>query len=62
MFKITAEERDYLLKRRAKNGGKGLGPNGVCVCTKCGYEEQHGINDPCDTKLCPKCGTQMDRK
>ncbi|MCD4666354.1 DUF134 domain-containing protein [archaeon] len=48
-------------------GGKGrmgefaAGPNGMCVCPKCGYKEQHQIGIPCYQKKCPKCGSSMKR-
>ncbi len=41
---------------------KGLGPGGVCVCTKCDYEELHQKGFPCVNKKCPKCGNKLTRK
>jgi len=43
-------------------GGKGEGPDGICVCRKCGYEMEHDIGDACNKIKCPKCGTLMTRK
>ncbi len=42
--------------------GFGLGPEGKCVCTECGYEEIHENGKPCYKKSCPKCGAKMIRK
>jgi len=41
---------------------KGKGPEGYCVCPKCGYKEKHQTGTPCYQKKCPKCGTLMTRK
>ena len=60
-FKITAEERDFILERRAKNGGKGLGPGGMCKCPTCGFETNHNVDEPCNNMLCPQCGTKLER-
>jgi len=53
--------------RRVGIGGRGrmrgfaAGPEGLCVCPKCEYKEQHKIGVPCYNKKCPKCGTKMTR-
>ncbi|MBT3297901.1 DUF134 domain-containing protein [archaeon] len=38
------------------------GPNGVCVCPKCNFEQRHNIAQPCNKIKCPKCGVEMVRK
>jgi len=40
----------------------GLGPEGTCICHKCGYTERHVTGIPCYTKKCPKCGFALTRK
>jgi hypothetical protein len=47
---------------RGRMGGFRAGPGGVCVCTKCGYEEPQVRGQPCMNKKCPKCGSQMIRR
>jgi rubrerythrin len=45
------------------NGDKpGSGPNGKCICPKCGFEEKHARGVPCNKKNCPECGTRMTRE
>jgi len=43
-------------------GGKGLGPNGYCICPACGYTEPHVTGQPCFSKVCPICGTRLTRQ
>jgi ssDNA-binding Zn-finger/Zn-ribbon topoisomerase 1 len=43
-------------------GGAMAGPEGLCVCPKCGQEEKHQRGTPCMQRQCPKCGTAMIRK
>ncbi len=40
----------------------GKGPEGVCVCSKCGYEVLHKKGVPCSTLKCPKCNIDLERK
>ncbi len=42
-------------------GGSGAGPEGVCKCPKCGYEESQVRGQPCMNKKCPKCNALMSR-
>ena len=42
-------------------GGAGLGPGGVCKCSKCGHQETQVRGQPCMNKKCPKCGNLMAR-
>ena len=56
--------------RRSKNSGRGRGrgnkpgsgPDGVCVCPKCGHQIKHSIGQRCMDITCPKCSTKMVRK
>ena len=41
---------------------QGLGPDGHCVCPKCGYSVPHQKGSPCSTLKCPKCNVNLDRK
>ena len=38
------------------------GPDGTCICPKCGHEETHIRGTPCANKKCPDCGSMMTRK
>jgi cation diffusion facilitator family transporter len=40
----------------------GKGPDGDCVCPKCGYKIPHERGVPCSTLKCPKCDINMERK
>jgi hypothetical protein len=47
---------------RGRMGGPlGAGPEGACVCPKCGHHEPHKRGEPCNQKTCPKCGTKLTR-
>lgn len=37
------------------------GPQGECVCPKCGTRVTHDRGTPCTNMKCPKCGTSMTR-
>jgi len=41
---------------------KGSGPNGKCICPKCGHEIEHKRGIPCSRMKCPKCGSNMARE
>jgi hypothetical protein len=48
---------------RMPNGDKpGSGPNGNCICPKCGYKTSHGRATPCNQQTCPKCGNRLTRE
>lgn len=47
--------------RARQAGGFGLGPNGECVCPKCGFRIPHKVGKPCYEEICPKCGSPMIR-
>lgn len=38
---------------------QGVGGAELCVCPKCGYEEEHERGTPCAEFECPECGTTM---
>lgn len=51
-----------------ENGGRGRmggplagGPDGQCVCPKCGAKSEHETGKPCADMKCPECGTVMTR-
>ena len=48
--------------RRGRMGGpQNAGPEGICVCPKCGAEVAHDRAKPCSEMKCPACGTPMVR-
>lgn len=49
------------LGRNAGNKA-GAGPDGECVCPKCGYIATHEIGVPCYSLTCPKCQVSLIRK
>jgi cation diffusion facilitator family transporter len=40
----------------------GRGPDGDCVCPKCGYKIPHQRGIPCSSIKCPKCDINLERK
>jgi uncharacterized membrane protein YvbJ len=40
----------------------GLGPEGFCICPKCGTKKAHRRGTPCQMEKCPKCGSKMIRE
>jgi len=48
--------------RGRMGGSQAAGPDGYCVCTKCGHKVKHEAGKPCFEMKCPKCGTQMIRE
>ncbi len=42
-------------------GPAAAGPEGDCVCRKCGARAPHQRGVPCTQIACPKCGTKMAR-
>lgn len=49
-------------ERLGRMGGRALGPEGECVCPRCGTTLPHEVGVPCNQRYCPKCGTRMVRK
>ncbi len=54
---------------RGQSQGRGLmggpfaaGPGGNCLCPNCGNTVPHIVGQPCNQKVCPKCGTRMTRQ
>ena len=39
----------------------GKGPNGYCVCSKCGYRTSHQREIPCSNLKCPTCNINLKR-
>jgi len=40
---------------------QGKGPEGYCICPKCGYKIKHERGVPCSTFKCPKCKINLTR-
>jgi cation diffusion facilitator family transporter len=40
----------------------GKGPEGYCVCKKCGYKIKHQRKNPCATLECPHCHIKLERQ
>jgi DNA-directed RNA polymerase subunit RPC12/RpoP len=49
---------------QGQGGGNkpGAGPEGNCVCPKCGHRVPHRAGQRCMDIACPKCGTKMMRE
>jgi cation diffusion facilitator family transporter len=41
---------------------QGKGPEGNCICSKCGYKQKHKRGKPCATIKCPKCKINLTRE
>lgn len=41
---------------------QGRGPDGLCVCLKCRYNQEHKKGIPCSKSKCPKCGGNLERR
>jgi predicted Fe-Mo cluster-binding NifX family protein len=50
-------------RRMGRMGGpEAAGPTGTCFCLQCGHREPHEPGNPCNHKVCPKCGGAMGRE
>jgi predicted Fe-Mo cluster-binding NifX family protein len=50
-------------RRLGRMGGpEAAGPQGTCFCLQCGHREPHEPGNPCNHKICPKCGGRMGRE
>ena len=47
--------------RGSMGGDLAGGPNGECVCPKCGHTQKHQRKISCSSINCPKCNTLMTR-
>jgi len=43
-------------------GARGRGPEGYCICPKCGYKIPHERGTPCSTLQCPNCKINLTRE
>jgi len=43
-------------------GGRGLGPEGYCICLRCGYRVPKQPGVPCSEMKCPNCGAVLVRE
>lgn len=41
---------------------RGQGPDGFCICGKCGYRAPHERGAPCSGLKCPHCGNSLRRE
>jgi len=48
--------------QKKEEKASGVGPDGICICPKCGYEISHEKGVPCFTLNCPKCKIKLERK
>jgi len=63
--KITGRGFGWQKKGKFKDTIKeaqGKGPEGYCICSKCGYKKKHERGTPCSTIKCPTCGISLTRK
>lgn len=50
-------------QRGGRMGGPAAaGPGGNCICPKCKYTVVHPPGQPCNQKMCPRCGIAMTRE
>ncbi len=54
-------QRHGRFKKKTKEAIR-QGPNGYCVCPKCGYKVEHQRGIPCSALQCPNCKTNLERK
>lgn len=68
-FYRPAIGRGFGWQRKSKPGKaeteeekEGKGPEGDCVCPKCGYKTTHERGKPCAENQCPHCSVPLERK
>lgn len=54
-------QRRGRFKGEVKEAG-GQGPDGYCVCPKCGYKISHRRGMPCSILQCPNCKVNLERR
>ncbi len=59
--------RGFGWQRQIKDTNKpknatGKGPEGFCVCAKCGYKQAHEPGVPCSSLKCPGCSANLSRE
>jgi len=47
---------------KGRNKGGAYGPEGFCVCVKCGHKVMHQRGEKCTKLKCPECGHTMVRE
>ncbi len=66
-FRVFGFSRGFGWQRRGRfegkiEGAQGRGPEGYCICSKCGYKISHKRGIPCYTLECPNCKTNLIRE
>jgi len=54
--------KNNLAGGKGRMGGVAAGPQGNCVCPKCGATLAHNRAVPCTEQKCPKCNSNMVRQ
>lgn len=54
-------QRKGKFKEKIKEAS-GRGPDGYCVCKRCGYKIPHQRSTPCSNLKCPTCGINLKRE
>ncbi|MCI4446224.1 MAG: ferredoxin [Candidatus Aminicenantes bacterium] len=49
-------------RQGAHPGRLGYGPEGYCICPKCGFRKEHQPGVPCIQERCPNCGSALIRE
>ncbi|MFO7611398.1 MAG: DUF5320 domain-containing protein [Clostridia bacterium] len=49
-------------KNAGRRGAAAAGPDGYCICPKCGEKSAHHTGSPCTSMMCSHCGTPMARE
>jgi uncharacterized protein len=63
-YKMSKENKAGFLGQgggKGRIGGFAAGPQGDCICLKCGYKQKHQRAIPCTSMKCPKCSSPMTR-